>query len=256
MERLEHGELLRHDERRVVGQHHAARSDLDAFGRRREVGDEDRGSGAGHARHVVVLRHPEAAIAQRFGGARQPGRVGQGVGARLPRAHDREVEHGQRDGRWCRGAHPPCNVVAARSLPAANVARASGAGVASHRARRGVGRVTTSPDDTVLRRLQEERARATERIAALTREFDAIVEASQLVSADDEHDPDGATVAFERAQVAGLLRAARDDLAEADLAVAGYRAGSYGCCEGCGRPIGAERLDAVPTTRTCVACAR
>jgi RNA polymerase-binding transcription factor len=111
-------------------------------------------------------------------------------------------------------------------------------------------------DDAVVIRLQEERARVADRIEALTRDFDEIVEASQLVSADDEHDPDGATIAFERAQVAALLRAARQELVEADQALDRHRAGSYGRCEGCGRPIGSERLDAVPTARTCVDCAR
>ena len=30
--------------------------------------------------------------------------------------------------------------------------------------------------------------------------------------------------------------------------------GTYGTCAGCGRPIGVERLSAVPTATTCVAC--
>ncbi len=30
--------------------------------------------------------------------------------------------------------------------------------------------------------------------------------------------------------------------------------GSYGRCEDCGHPIGAARLDAMPTARRCVAC--
>ena len=35
MQRFEHAELLGHDERRVVGEHHAARADADRLGRRR-----------------------------------------------------------------------------------------------------------------------------------------------------------------------------------------------------------------------------
>jgi DnaK suppressor protein len=30
--------------------------------------------------------------------------------------------------------------------------------------------------------------------------------------------------------------------------------GSYGSCEACGRPIGQERLDAVPEATRCIAC--
>lgn len=40
------------------------------------------------------------------------------------------------------------------------------------------------------------------------------------------------------------------------LAVARQRvlAGTYGYCSGCGQPIAAERLEAVPDTTLCVAC--
>ena len=53
-------------------------------------------------------------------------------------------------------------------------------------------------------RLIAERDRLTQQVASLTADFDAIVESSELVSTDDEHDPDGSTVAFERQMVAGL----------------------------------------------------
>ena len=42
MQRLEHPELLGDDERRVVREHHAARTDADRLGRRREMGDQNR----------------------------------------------------------------------------------------------------------------------------------------------------------------------------------------------------------------------
>ncbi len=48
-------------------------------------------------------------------------------------------------------------------------------------------------------RLDAERQRLAAQVEALTRDFDEIVEASALVAADDEHDPDGSTIAFERA---------------------------------------------------------
>ena len=94
-----------------------------------------------------------------------------------------------------------------------------------------------------------------ERIAALSREFDGIVESSTGVATDDEHDPEGATIAFERAQLAALLHQARDHLAELDDALDRLRQGSYGRCERCGRPIAAERLAARPAARTCITCA-
>ena len=46
-------------------------------------------------------------------------------------------------------------------------------------------------------------------LASLTDDFDSVVAASRDTNADDEHDPEGATIAFERSQVAALVRHAR-----------------------------------------------
>ena len=68
--------------------------------------------------------------------------------------------------------------------------------------------------------LAAERARVLERLAALTGDYDAVVAASLDTNADDEHDPEGATIAFERSQIGALVAQAREHLAEVDLAVA------------------------------------
>lgn len=104
--------------------------------------------------------------------------------------------------------------------------------------------------------LVTERVAALAQIEALTREFDGVVAASQASNADDEHDPEGATIAFERQQVVALLEQARRRLADVDAALARRDAGNYGRCQTCGRPIGAERLAARPAARTCIDCAR
>ncbi len=103
--------------------------------------------------------------------------------------------------------------------------------------------------------LLAERDAARAQVEALTREFDGVVAASRSSNADDEHDPEGATIAFERQQVAALLEAARRRLADVEAALGRRAAGSYGVCEVCGRPIPAERLAVRPSARTCVACA-
>lgn len=95
----------------------------------------------------------------------------------------------------------------------------------------------------------------TERLAGLTREFDDLVESTSYANADDEHDPEGATIAFERQHVAAMISQARERLAEMDAALARLDEGSYGRCERCGRPIGDERLAARPAATTCVGCA-
>ena len=106
------------------------------------------------------------------------------------------------------------------------------------------------------RRLLAERDAALAAIASLTGEFDAVVAASRSSNADDEHDPEGATIAFERQQVAALLTAARQRLADVDAALTRRAEGGYGVCQDCGRPIAPERLAARPAARTCIDCAR
>ena len=100
--------------------------------------------------------------------------------------------------------------------------------------------------------LLAERDEAVRRLAALDDDFAGVVAASRDTNADDEHDPEGATIAFERSQVDALARQARTRLAEVDAALARVEAGSYGTCERCGVPIAPARLDARPTARTCV----
>ena len=104
--------------------------------------------------------------------------------------------------------------------------------------------------------LGAERMAALAQIEALTREFDSVVAASQSSNADDEHDPEGATIAFERQQVVALLEQARRRLADVDAAIRAVEGGVYGLCETCGRPISSERLAARPAARTCIDCAR
>lgn len=116
--------------------------------------------------------------------------------------------------------------------------------------------MVTEPTPSALRELLEaERVSANEQIAALTRDFDGIVAASAESNADDEHDPEGATIAFERSQVTALLRQARERLADLDHALVQLDGGDYGRCETCGNPISPERLAARPAARTCITCA-
>ncbi|MET8014042.1 TraR/DksA C4-type zinc finger protein [Streptomyces sp. NPDC005271] len=109
--------------------------------------------------------------------------------------------------------------------------------------------------DAVRERLATERVGTSALIAALSREFEGIVQANALVAVDDEHDPEGSSTAFERAHVAALLAQARDHLADLDQALERLERGDYGRCEKCGEPIPAERLEVRPAANTCVRCA-
>ena len=105
-------------------------------------------------------------------------------------------------------------------------------------------------------RLRAERSAVLERLAGLRGDRERFVEASRDSNADDEHDPEGATIAFERSQVNSLVERTRQHLAEVEAAERRLDEGAYGTCEVCGRPVGDERLEARPTARTCVNCAR
>lgn len=109
--------------------------------------------------------------------------------------------------------------------------------------------------DDVTARLERQRRETVERLASLTGSFEEIVAASRDSNADDEHDPEGSTIAFERSQVAALVSQGRDQLTEIDAALARVAAGTYGICERCGEPISDERLAARPVARTCIRCA-
>ena len=107
-------------------------------------------------------------------------------------------------------------------------------------------------------RLNTDRDETLRRIAGLNRDFAAIVAATSdgAAGGDDEHDPEGATVAFEREHIAALRAQAQEHLAVIDTALGKVDSGRYGICDICGGPIGRERLAARPASATCIHCAR
>jgi RNA polymerase-binding transcription factor DksA len=91
----------------------------------------------------------------------------------------------------------------------------------------------------VVERLEQERAAISAQIDALERDHADVLASADLVATDDEHDPEGATIAFERARVDALLKQARATLGEIGRAEQRLAAGTYGVCERCGRRISA-----------------
>ena len=107
---------------------------------------------------------------------------------------------------------------------------------------------------TVRDELLEERRGVLDRLARLRTDHADMVAASAGSNADDEHDPEGATIAFERQQVDALARQAERRLADIDAALTRLADATYGRCEVCGAAIPAERLRVRPSARTCVPC--
>lgn len=103
--------------------------------------------------------------------------------------------------------------------------------------------------------LEDQRGATVKRIAEMRAGFDGMVAASEGSNADDEHDPEGATIAFERSQLGALIDQAEEQVKEIEHALMKVDDGSYGVCEVCGQPIGPERLEARPIARTCIRCA-
>ena len=116
-------------------------------------------------------------------------------------------------------------------------------------------RVGTLDIPSLLALVEAEQERTARQIASLEAVVAAIVEGSELVSTDDEHDPEGPTIAYERAQATALLRQARADLDALAVRRRQLEEGRQIVCAACGRDITLERLAALPTTSRCIDCA-
>jgi hypothetical protein len=79
----------------MIGQHDASGADADSAGGRCDMLDHQRCGGARNAAHIVMLRHPETAVAPALGMLRQVA----GIVERLSRCtalyDGRQVEYGE-----------------------------------------------------------------------------------------------------------------------------------------------------------------
>lgn len=104
--------------------------------------------------------------------------------------------------------------------------------------------------------LGAERSRSEHRLESLRDELASVIEGSRWTTDDDEHDPEGSTIAFERAKIAALIDDTEAEMREIDAADSRLAAGTYGICDRCGTEIPAIRLEALPAARRCVQCVR
>lgn len=104
-------------------------------------------------------------------------------------------------------------------------------------------------------RLEAERRRAADEVTERRAQVEQVAAEAMTDGRDDEHDPDGATPAFELSLAVGLLTQAEQRLADLDAAIGRLHVGTYGLCTQCGARIPDERLEARAGTLTCVACA-
>lgn len=101
-------------------------------------------------------------------------------------------------------------------------------------------------------RIERALADATGLLETLRTQHAALVAASRESNADDEHDPEGATIGFERAQLDATIASTQAQVQQLRAALDRIDLGTYGICEVCGEPIPAERLLVRPAATTCV----
>ena len=106
---------------------------------------------------------------------------------------------------------------------------------------------------TARRRLEEERTRLQGIRDDLQRErAEATSDTGDELSSFDQHPGDSGTETFELERNVSLLEQVENELEEIEAAFGRLERGEYGRCQACGRPIGDERLDAMPAARFCV----
>ena len=106
---------------------------------------------------------------------------------------------------------------------------------------------------TISKRLEEERTRLQGIRDDLQRvQEEATGESAGELSSVDQHPGDLGSETFEREKNLSLLEQVDDELVELDAAAERLEGGTYGTCQACGRPIGEERLEAMPAARFCI----
>jgi DnaK suppressor protein len=100
--------------------------------------------------------------------------------------------------------------------------------------------------------LELERSRLADAKAALNHEGSLVYETGDLSSGPGDHIADNATETFMRELDGGLEENAEHLLVEIDAALGRIESGTYGICVVCGKPIGEERLEAVPWATLCI----
>jgi DnaK suppressor protein len=104
--------------------------------------------------------------------------------------------------------------------------------------------------------LVAERKRIVAALENLRNENPGSVEEETGEEASDQHLADTATAMHDRELDYGLTENEEELLTATDAALRRIEDGTYGICTNCGRPIGEERLQALPWTNLCIDCAK
>jgi DnaK suppressor protein len=102
--------------------------------------------------------------------------------------------------------------------------------------------------------LEEERARLTNAFEFLERENPGSLEdeLGEIAAGNDNHLGDLASATYDRELDVSLEEGVQQTLGEITVALEKIDDGTYGTCEICGKPIGEQRLGAIPWARFCI----
>jgi len=113
---------------------------------------------------------------------------------------------------------------------------------------------------------EAEQTAALERRAAEAKEIVDFVDRTSLagdeetvtgeITTVDQHPADTSDITFQRELDLTVRTIAESRLSQVEEALERQRAGTYGICENCGRPIDPERLRARPEATLCIDCQR
>ena len=92
-------------------------------------------------------------------------------------------------------------------------------------------------------------------VEQLGAEMDSFTASRRDAPTDDEHDPEGPTLAFERSQSSAILAQSVQHIADIDAALLRMDEGTYGLCKTCGGSIAVGRLQVRPQAPLCISCA-
>jgi RNA polymerase-binding protein DksA len=106
-------------------------------------------------------------------------------------------------------------------------------------------------------RLEEER----ERLLGLIEDYEQELEDARLSESSSDRSPDpgnaeASSTKLEYAKELSIEQNTLDLLGKVERALEMVRAGLYGICESCGKPIPLNRLDVLPYATHCIDCAR
>ena len=100
--------------------------------------------------------------------------------------------------------------------------------------------------------LERERSRLQHARQAVHHDGSLLEETGDLAIGSGDHIADSATETFMRELDEGLEENADHLLVEIEAALGRIDDGTYGLCANCGKPIAAERLEAVPYATLCI----